>query len=59
MCIIEESTNDLLDVLFTSVVEERIHLGRCRCLIVLSVSDRVRRVGTMLLFVRHGMSITG
>ncbi len=58
MCIIEEATNDLLDVLFTSVVKERTLVGRCRCLIDLSISDRVRRVRTMLWFVRHGMSIT-
>jgi hypothetical protein len=57
-CIIEEASNDLLDALFTSI-KERTLVGRCRCLIVLSISDRVRRVGTMLWFVRRGMSIMG
>ncbi len=59
MCIIEEATDDLLDVLFTSIVKERTLVSRCRCLIVLFIIDRVRRVGAVLWLVRCGMSIIG
>jgi hypothetical protein len=58
-CIVKEATNNLLDVFFTSVIKEGTFIGRCRCLIVFSVSDGIGGVGTMLWFVRHRMSITG
>ncbi len=58
-CIVKEATDDLLDALFTSVVKEGAFVGRCGCLIVFSISDGIGGEGTMLWFVRQGMSITG
>ncbi len=58
-CIVKEATNNLLDAVFTPVVEEGTFIGRCGCLIVFSISDGIGGVGTMLWFVRRGMSITG
>ncbi len=58
-CIVKEATNNLLDAFFTSVVKEDTFIGRCGCLIVLSISNGIGGVGTMLWFVRRGMSIMG
>jgi hypothetical protein len=58
-CIVKEATNNLLDAFFTSIFKEGAFVGRCGCLIVFSVSDGIGGEGTMLWFVRYGMSITG
>jgi hypothetical protein len=57
--IVEETSNNIFDTFFTTLVQEGNVVSRCRSLIVFTVRDGVRRVGTMLWFERRGMSITG
>ncbi len=57
-CIVQGTTDNLLDAFLTGVVKERTVISRHRRLRILAVRDGIRQERAMLWSVRCGVSIT-
>ncbi len=57
-CIIKKAADDLLDLLLVSIIEKGTVIIWSRCLIVLSIGDRIGHEQTMMWFQRGNMVVS-